>query len=63
MGMPLELLRDEFNFYVVNGVGNEFGRLFIHGRSHIPMVGITDSLIFWIYNSMAVQLLEIKKIG
>jgi len=52
----------EFDFYVVNGVGNEFGRLFVHGGSDISMVSITDSLIFWIYNPMALQLLAIKKI-
>jgi len=55
-------LRDEFDFYVVNGVGNEFGRFFVHGGSDISMVSITDSLIFWIYNPMALQLLAIKKI-
>ena len=32
------------------------------GGGDISMVSITDSLIFWIYNPMALQLLAIKKI-
>ena len=41
---------------------NELNRLDSHWRSFVDLVGSSNYVNFWIYNSTSLQLLEIKKI-